>query len=73
MALATALLVVGTMVGFAAAMLLTTAFGLVLPPFRPEVDDDTARQFFPVVLAYATWATVALIVVIVGWRRFRSS
>lgn len=57
-------------VGFVAGVAVLLVLNTVLPPFRPE-DDDTLREFVPVVLAYATMASTAVLAVVVAWRRIR--
>jgi hypothetical protein len=40
-------------------------------PFNYPDDDDTLREFIPVVLAYLTWAATGVLVFVVGWRLSR--
>jgi MFS superfamily sulfate permease-like transporter len=66
-----AIVSLAVVVGFLAGMAVITVLGVVLPPFREEVDDDTVRQFVPVALAYATWATTSLAFLLLTLHRFR--
>jgi hypothetical protein len=65
-----ALIAVALVVGFCAAWGFFVTVNAVLPPFRPE-DDDTLREFIPVVLTYGTWVLTSLIVVVLGMRWLR--
>lgn len=58
--------------GFAAGVAVILVMNAVLPPFRPE-DDETLPEFIPAAIAYATMAATALLVVLVAWRRLRST
>ena len=66
-----AIVSLAVVVGFLAGMAVITVLGVVLPPFREEVDDDTMREFVPVALAYATWATTPLAFLLLTLHRFR--
>jgi hypothetical protein len=65
------MLAVALGIGFAAGAAVLLAVNALLPPFRRE-DDDTLREFVPVVLAYATMAGTTALVIVFGWRRRRS-
>ena len=39
----------------------------VLPPFQ-LADDDTLRERITVALAYPTWWSTTLVIVVLGWR-----
>ena len=56
--------------GFGMAWVAMAAASAVLPPFRFP-DDDTLREYGPVLLAYATWALTSLIGTILAWRCMR--
>jgi hypothetical protein len=57
-------------VGFGLAWLILFALNAVLPPFQFE-DGDTLREFFPVAIAYATWALTSLAGATLAWRWVR--
>ena len=59
-------------VGLGLSFVVIGAFGLMLPPFRPE-DDDTIRDYGPVLTAYAVWGLTSVIGSIWAWRWLRSS
>jgi predicted lysophospholipase L1 biosynthesis ABC-type transport system permease subunit len=65
-----------TVVGLAIAIGILVAIAIliganaVLPPFVEEIDEDTAREFVPVLLAYATGVVATVTVLLVALRRF---
>jgi hypothetical protein len=46
-----AMLAVAIVAGFVAAACVIVLTNALLPPFRPDMDDDTGRNFLPVALA----------------------
>ncbi len=64
--------VLAAVLGYLAALAVIEIARVILPPFQPD-DDDTLREFVPVVLAYATWLVTSLAVAVVAarWRRRR--
>ena len=62
--------VLAAAVGYLAALAVIEMAGTILPPFQPK-DDDTLREFVPVVLAYATWLLTSLAIVGIAARRRR--
>lgn len=63
-----ALTALAVAVGFATAWVALEAAIAILPPFRFPDDDDTLREYGPVVLAYATWTLTSLTGSILAWR-----
>jgi len=59
-------------IGFGLAWVALFALQAILPPFRYPADDDTLREFVPVVIAYATWGLTSLVGAILAWRWVRS-
>jgi hypothetical protein len=58
--------------GFAAGLGVIGAVNAITP-FNEDVDEDTFREFWPVALAYSTWALTSVVVVIggvLGWIRW---
>lgn len=49
------------------AMALVGILNAVLPPFQ-LADDDTLRERITVALAYPTWWSTTLVIVVLGWR-----
>jgi hypothetical protein len=40
----------------------------VLPPFRFPEDDDSLRNYGPVLIAYSVWGLTALVGSVLAWR-----
>ncbi|MBA3403989.1 MAG: hypothetical protein H0U13_04750 [Gemmatimonadaceae bacterium] len=59
-------------VGFGLAWVVLGALGLILPPFQYPDDDDTIRDYGPVLAAYATWGMTSLVGSALAWRWLRS-
>lgn len=57
--------------GFAVAWVVLAAATALLPPFRFPDDDDSLREFGPVLLAYGSWAMTSLLGTILAWRWVR--
>jgi hypothetical protein len=66
----TALVAAALFVGFGMAWGFLVTVNSLLPPFRPE-DDDTLREFIPVVLTYGIWGLTTLVVLVLGGRWLR--
>lgn len=60
-----ALVSIAIVVGFGAGLGVIAGVNAIMP-FRDDVDEGTFREFWPVALAYATWALTSLTVVIGG-------
>ena len=58
-----AAVVVGLGLSFAVMFVLAA----ILPPFRPE-DDDTMRDYGPVLIAYAVWGITSISGAVLAWR-----
>lgn len=59
------------LVGLGLTFVVQYAIGLFLPPFRPE-DDDTIRDYGPVLVAYAAWGLTSVVGSVWAWRWLRS-
>jgi hypothetical protein len=65
-------IVLAAVLGYLAALAVVEIARAILPPFHLN-DDDTLREFVPVVLAYGTWllTSSAVVVIAARWRRRR--
>lgn len=61
---------VAVAVGFGLALGFIYVANAFLPPFRPN-DDDTWREFGPVLVAYAIWGVSSLTGAVLAWRCVR--
>jgi hypothetical protein len=59
------------LVGLGLSFVVVYAFGLFLPPFQPE-DDDTIRDYGPVLVSYAAWGLTSVVGSVWAWRWLRS-
>jgi hypothetical protein len=65
------MLAVAIVAGFVAAACVIVLTNALLPPFRPDMDDDTGRNFLPVALAYLAWAATTSGIAVFGLRHLR--
>lgn len=59
---------VAVAVGFGLAWVVAFAVNAVLPPFRYPDDEDTLRNYGPVMIAYATWGLTSVVGAVLAWR-----